>query len=48
LLTHVKSWIDIAGVDYARKTLAETGVNAEAIEMIVEGALRVRLAQSVT
>src|SRR5215831_11798822 len=48
LLRQVKSWIDIAGVDYARKALAKTGVNAEGIEMIVETALRVRLAQSVT
>jgi len=26
LLKQVKTWIDIAGIDYARKTLSETGV----------------------
>ena len=39
LLRQVKSWIDIAGVDYARKTLSETGVADPHIDTIIEAAL---------
>jgi arsenate reductase-like glutaredoxin family protein len=39
LLKQVKTWIDIAGIDYARKTLSETGVADSSIEKIVEAAL---------
>jgi len=35
----VKSWIDIAGIDYARKTLSETGVAAPHIDSIIGAAL---------
>jgi hypothetical protein len=39
LLRGVKTWIDIAGVDYARKTLSETGVADSNIDQIIEAAL---------
>jgi hypothetical protein len=39
LLRQVKSWIDIAGVDYARKSLVETGVAAPSIDKIIEAAM---------
>jgi hypothetical protein len=38
----VKSWIDIAGVDYARKSLAETGVADSSIDKIIGASLRLR------
>jgi hypothetical protein len=38
LLRQVKSWIDIAGVDYARKSLSETGVADPHIDSVIEAA----------
>jgi hypothetical protein len=39
LLREVKTWIDIAGLNYARKCLSETGVAAPNIDKILEAAL---------
>jgi hypothetical protein len=39
LLRQVKTWIDIAGVDYTRRSLLETGVAAPNIDKILEAAL---------
>ena len=39
LLKQVKTWIDIAGIDYARRTLSETGVADPHIDSIIEAAL---------
>ena len=39
LLWQGKSWIDIAGIDYARKSLSESGVADSNIERIIEAAL---------
>jgi hypothetical protein len=42
LLKQVKIWIDIAGIDYARKTLSETGVAGPPnIDSIIRAALKV-------
>jgi hypothetical protein len=35
----VKSWIDIAGIDYARRSLSETGVADSGIDKTIEAAL---------
>jgi hypothetical protein len=35
LMVQVRRWIAIAGVNYARKSLAETGVNPDGIDLII-------------
>ena len=39
LLRQVKTWVDIAGVDYASQTLSNTGVAHSSIDEIIEAAL---------
>jgi hypothetical protein len=40
LLKQVKSWIDIASIDYARQSLSKTGVDGPYINTIIEAVLR--------